>query len=79
MILRPGLVVGDKQESGPAEGVFRSLAKTLGGLGNGFKDLAQDAVVIARAAVTAGLQGKKGVTVLEQADIVRLGRTEWKS
>lgn len=62
--------------------MFRSLAKSLGSVSNGLKDFwAQDAEVIARAAVSAGLQGleKKGVVVLEQSDIVRLGRTEWKS
>lgn len=85
VIVRPGLIVGDRQESRPAEGVFRKIASGLGSVSPLLKNFwAQDADVIAKAAVSAGLQGlegegKKGVTVLEQADIVRLGKTEWKS
>ena len=56
----------------------------LGHVSNKLKDFwAQDVDVIAKAAVLAAQQcaaGKKdtGVWKLEQADVVRLGRTEWK-
>jgi len=84
VILRPGLIVGQRSESRPAEAVFRGLAGTLGKISNVLKDSwAQDAEVIARAAVKAGLdcvEGRReeGVWILGQSDIVRLGRTEWK-
>jgi len=86
VILRPGLIVGNREDSRPPEFIFRKIANTFGAVSGGkLKDFwAQDADVIARAAVNAGLQcieGKKkedGLWLLGQADIVRLGRTEWK-
>jgi len=85
IILRPGLIVGDRSESRMAEGVARKLAGFMGSVGgNRLKDFwAQDADVIAKAAVRAGLdalegKGEAGVRILVQGDIVRLGRTEWK-
>ena len=83
VILRPGLLVGERAESRPAEWVVRQLAKGLGALGHVLVDSwAQEAGVVARAAVSAGLQcveGKReeGVWVLDQKEIVKLGRTEW--
>ena len=85
VILRPGLIVGDRQESRPAEAVVRGIAGLVGVLGNALKDpWAQDANVIARAAVASGLQALEGkapgkVWVVGQSDIVRMGRTEWKA
>lgn len=84
VILRPGVLVGDRTESRPAEWAVRKIAGLVGYLGNGAKDFwAQDAEVVARAAVSAGLQaaegGKGKVWEIGQADIVRLGRTEWKA
>ncbi|KAM3082536.1 Protein fmp52, mitochondrial [Clarireedia jacksonii] len=89
VILRPGLIVGDREDFRPPEWVFRKLATVSGWVSNALKDgWAQDAEVIGRAAVAAGLkaledvEGGKGkipqVWVVEQADIVRMGRTEWK-
>jgi len=85
VILRPGLIVGERQDSRPPEFVIRKIATLAGALsGNRLKDFwAQDAEVIARAAVSVGLQaieGKReeGVWEVAQADIVRFGRTEWK-
>jgi len=83
VILRPGLLVGERKESRPTEWLAQQLARTFGAVGIGLKDFwAQDAEVVARAAVSAGLacvEGKReeGVWVLEQKDVVRLGRTEW--
>ncbi|GAM82285.1 hypothetical protein ANO11243_002640 [Dothideomycetidae sp. 11243] len=86
VILRPGLIVGTRrqEDSRPTEYVARCVANFMGKvLGNWGKDFwAQDAEVIARAAVSAGVRCAEGgvkerVWVLGQSDIVRLGRTEW--
>ena len=84
VILKPGLLVGARNDSRPGEFAARKVASLLGAVsGNKLKDSwAQDAEVVARAAVKAGLRAAKGeyseaVTVLGQSDIVRLGRTEW--
>ncbi|KAF4546756.1 NmrA-like family protein [Lasiodiplodia theobromae] len=83
VILRPGVILGNRQDSRPAEFAVRKVAGLVGMFGSGFKDFwAQEAEVIAKAAVAAGLQcveGKreKGVWEVQQKDIVRLGRTEW--
>jgi len=85
VILQPGLIGGTREESRPAEAVIRGVAAALGKLYSPvLKDpWAQDADVIARAAVAASLQVESGkvkekVWVLGAKDIVRLGRTEWK-
>jgi uncharacterized protein YbjT (DUF2867 family) len=84
VILRPGLIVGERDHSRPAETFLRGLANLAGSVGGGaLKNFwAQDDSVIGRAAVNAGLQcidGKRepGVWIVSQADIVRLGKTEW--
>jgi uncharacterized protein YbjT (DUF2867 family) len=83
VILKPGLLVGTRKESRPTEWLVQQVAKGAGAVGNGLKDFwAQDAEVVAKAAVSAGLscvEGKReeGVWILEQKDVVRLGRTEW--
>ncbi|KNG50831.1 d-3-phosphoglycerate dehydrogenase [Stemphylium lycopersici] len=82
VILRPGLIVGDRQESRPAEAAFRAIAKGLKGLASSGKLTdwwAQDAGVIARAAVQAGvrcLEGKRegGVWMVGMGEIVELGK-----
>ena len=87
IILRPGLIVGvrETQHHGAAEVVLRKMANAAGSVsGDRLKDFwAQDADVIAKAAVRAGLdciegKEKEKFRILTQADIVRLGRTEWK-
>jgi uncharacterized protein YbjT (DUF2867 family) len=80
VIVRPGLIVGDRTESRPAEAALRGLAKGLRGLTPKMTDWwAQDASMIARAAVNAGVQcmeGKReeGVWHVEMKDIVALGK-----
>lgn len=83
VILRPGLLVGDRAESRPVEAVFRGVARGLGALTAGMlKDFwAQDADVVARAAIRAGLAcsegkggGEQGVWVVGQGEVVRLGK-----
>ena len=84
VILKPGLLVGAREDSRPAEAAARKVAGVLGGLSKGLTDWwAQDVDVIGKAAVAAGLQcverkREEGLWVVGQKDIVRLGRTEWK-
>lgn len=86
IILKPGLLVGTRNDSRPGEFMARKVASTLGMLsGNRLTDFwAQDAQVVARAAVRASLEALDGqnteaVRVLGQKDIVRLGRREWET
>jgi uncharacterized protein YbjT (DUF2867 family) len=85
VILRPGLIVGDRNDSRPPEFIIRKIAGFANHfLGNKATDFwAQDAEVIARAAVHAGLlclEGKRqeGDWLVGQSEIVRLGRAEWE-
>lgn len=85
IILKPGLIVGTREDSRPPEAVFRGIAKFMGAISGGYlKDWwAQDAEVIGRAAVSAGLKALEGgapkVWDIAQPEIVKLGRTEWKA
>jgi len=84
VILRPGLLIGDRTESRPAEFVAQKIAGFTGLLGQGVKDVwAQDADLVGKAAVLAGLKALEGgqpkVWQVGQAEIVKLGRTEWKA
>lgn len=83
VILRPGLLVGTREDSRPGEAAARYVAKALGSLSNGFLTdfWSQDADVIGRAAVNAGMQcleGKRQESVwkIEQREIVSLGKTQ---
>lgn len=87
VLVKPGLIVGTRrnEDSRPAEFVIRKVAGAAGMVSNGLKDFwAQDADVIARAAIMAGLEcqdgrrTEKGVWEVGGKDIVRLGKTEWK-
>ncbi len=85
VIVRPGLIAGEREESRAAEAVFRKIAAGLGKVSTRWlKDgWAQDADVIARAAVSAALKIERGevkdkVWVLGGSDIIQLGRTEWQ-
>lgn len=81
VILRPGLIGGRREESRPSEAVIRWIADGLGSVSGGaLKDFwAQDADVIARAAVRAGLKAANGgypakCTILGGKEIMALGR-----
>ena len=85
VIIQPGLIAGHREESRPLEAALRKLAGLAGMINTHcLKDpWAQEAEVIGSAAVSAGVKALKGaspssVWVLEGADIVRMGRTEWK-
>ncbi|KAF9729629.1 hypothetical protein PMIN03_009356 [Paraphaeosphaeria minitans] len=80
VILRPGLIQGARDESRPAEAVARSLAGWMSKISPRLTDFwVNDAGVIARAAVVAGLKcvdGQRGAGVWEigQGDIEKLGQ-----
>jgi uncharacterized protein YbjT (DUF2867 family) len=85
IIVRPGLLIGAREDFRGPEFALQKVAGFMGSvLGSRGKDFwAQDAQVVARAAVAAGVralkgEGEKGVVFVGQADVVRLGRTEWK-
>ena len=84
VILRPGFLLGARKEtSALPEKIVRNIVQGLGMVSKGLMDgIGQDADVVAKAAVAAGMQcveGKKeaGVWRIDQAEVVRLGRTEW--
>ncbi|MCJ1400559.1 Protein fmp52, mitochondrial [Xylographa trunciseda] len=86
VIIKPGLLLGSREDSRPAEAIARSIVSVLGKLSNGWltNPVAQDADVVAKAAVNAGMQcldgkRKERVWVVNQSDIVKLGKTEWKA
>lgn len=80
VILRPGLILGEREKSRTAEYFLQQVASGLGAIASGLKDSwAQDYRVIAKAAVNAGLQcmdGKRepGVWILGQREIVELSK-----
>ncbi|KAL8812244.1 MAG: hypothetical protein Q9200_001185 [Gallowayella weberi] len=81
VILKPGLLVGTRQDVRVTEAVLRTVAKGLALISKAWLTewWAQDVDVIGRAAVAAALEcseGKrdKGVWIVEQSDIIRLGR-----
>ncbi|KAM6477507.1 major facilitator superfamily domain-containing protein [Trichoderma sp. SZMC 28011] len=81
IILRPGMILGRESPKNKwLEDIFHGMKK----LGQGFQDKwAQDQTIIGRAAVAAVRVVEEGKApakfwVLEQSDIVRLGRDEWK-
>jgi len=82
VILRPGLIAGTREESRPLEAAARFVAGWAGKLHSTLKDTwAQEADVIGRAAVNAGLKALEGdvpagsekVWVLSGSDIIKLG------
>ncbi|KAH8805288.1 hypothetical protein F5884DRAFT_443703 [Xylogone sp. PMI_703] len=86
VFINPGLIVGAREDSRPAEATMRGIAKFVGMISGGAltNGWSQDAEVIARAAVSAGMkcleqQAQVGeVRRVRQAEIIRLGQTEWQ-
>ncbi|CAI7644191.1 unnamed protein product [Penicillium manginii] len=83
VILRPGLISGTREESRPLEAGIRFIAGWAGKLHPGLKNgWAQDADVIAKAAVKAGLRalegdvpsGKEQVWNIDGSDIIALAK-----
>jgi len=88
VILRPAFISGQREESRSGiESALHFFAGVAGKVHRSLKDSwAQDAEVIAKAAVQAGLKALEGnvpvaedkVWILNCSDIIRLGRTEWE-
>lgn len=85
VILRPGLIGGQREESRPLEAAVRYFAAGVGKVHSSLKDgWAQDADVIGEAAVNAGLKalagdvpaGSEKVWVLYGSDIIQHGHKE---
>jgi len=81
IVLRPGMILGrEKPKVAFLENIFANLNK----LGQGIQDkLGQDQTIIGRAAIAAARMAEEGISpskywVLEQDDIVKFGRDEWK-
>ncbi|KAL4922462.1 hypothetical protein BDW62DRAFT_172570 [Aspergillus aurantiobrunneus] len=83
VILRPGLIAGQREESRPMEAVIRFFAGTAGKVHSSLKNgWAQEADVIGRAAVNAGLKaldgdvptGSEKVWYLHGSDIIQNGK-----
>ncbi|KAL5598609.1 hypothetical protein BROUX41_003464 [Berkeleyomyces rouxiae] len=84
IIVRPGAIMGTREQPHAGQGIITAAIKGLGYLSQGIADsFGQDSDVIGKAAVAAAKLASEGKApanpwILEQADIVRLGRTEWK-
>jgi uncharacterized protein YbjT (DUF2867 family) len=83
VILRPGMIAGYREESRPTEAVFRKIASGLGMISSHYlKDgWAQEADVIAKAAVSAGLKALNGeapskVWVITNREIIEQAQSE---
>ncbi|QUC20379.1 uncharacterized protein UV8b_04620 [Ustilaginoidea virens] len=82
IVVRPGMILGEREQHRLAEGVLQAVVRGLGRLSPAAQDaVGQDAGVIARAAVRAARLADEGGApgkywVLEAGDILRLGRTD---
>ncbi|EGX43324.1 hypothetical protein AOL_s00215g60 [Orbilia oligospora ATCC 24927] len=79
IILRPGLLLGSRNETRIAEGILQAVANGLRRISGGYlsDSWAQAGDVVARAAVRAALDDNvKGKKILYQNDIVELGNKE---
>jgi uncharacterized protein YbjT (DUF2867 family) len=85
VILQPGLIVGTREDSRPPERIMRGVASLFGAVSGGFlKDSwAQDADVIGKAAVLAGLKALEGDTpkvwTMYGSDILTIARADKKA
>ncbi|KAI1211244.1 NAD(P)-binding protein [Annulohypoxylon truncatum] len=85
IILRPGLIMGKREVEHAGGPLMNTLVRSLGRVSQAAQDaFGQESEVIARAAVRAAVLAAEGkapgkVWVLEQGDIVRLGRDEYKA
>ena len=86
VLMQPGLLLGKRKDFRLAEVILQTIARGMGAISKArLTDWwTQDVDVIGKAAVAAGmhcLEGKRdeGIWVVDHRDIIRLGRTEWKS
>jgi len=82
VVLRPGMILGREKAKAPFfEYLLQNSHKVFG---EGFKDsLGQDQTIIGRAAVATARMAVEGKApekfwVVNQADVVKFGRDEWK-
>ncbi|ERF70408.1 hypothetical protein EPUS_05227 [Endocarpon pusillum Z07020] len=82
IILRPGMILGERET--PKAPFFEKLVGNLHKISPSFQDsIGQDQKIIGRAAVEAARLAQEGKApskywVLEQADVVKYGRDEWR-
>lgn len=81
VIIKPGLLMGEREDRRPLEAVLQGLANAMGAISGGYlRDFwAQDAKVVGDATVVAAmmcLEGKRqnGVWVVEQSEIMKLSQ-----
>ena len=84
VLVQPGKLVGTRNDSRPAEDVLTAVAKGLGSVSKKWLAdwWAQDADVIGRAVIAAAIECAEskrtpGVWEIGQAEIIKLGRTDW--
>lgn len=83
IILKPGMILGDREEKRAAEGLLQGFVHGVGKLSAGVQNaIGQEADVIAKAAIRAAQLAAEGKApskywVIEGSDIVRMGKTEW--
>lgn len=82
IIVKPGLILGNREQARLGESQFQTVVRALGSLSSGLKDrLGQEAEVIGRAAVRAAQLADEGKApskhwVLYADEIVKLGRAD---
>ncbi|KAI1102054.1 NAD(P)-binding protein [Jackrogersella minutella] len=85
IILQPGLILGKREVEHTGGPLFNTVVRSLSKIGQGVQDsFGQESEVIGRAAVHASILAAEGKApskfwVIGQADIVKLGRDEWKA
>lgn len=86
VIVKPGLLIGDRSDGRLAEAALKGFAKGLRMWSQKWLTdwWAQDADVVANAAIAAASQcaGSKraeGVWEVGQAEVIRLGKTDWEA
>ncbi|KAG5949449.1 hypothetical protein E4U53_005878 [Claviceps sorghi] len=82
VIVKPGMILGEREQSRLVEGVLQRVVRGLGKASAGLQNaVGQDAEVIARAAIRAAQLAEEGHApdkywVLEASEILRLGKPE---
>jgi len=82
IVLRPGFILGEREK--PKAPFMEKIISNLHKISPSIQDLlGQDQNIIARAAVAAAQAAQEGKApskywILEQADVVKYGRDEWK-
>ena len=81
MIVKPGWILGKREEASVLGALVGGLAEGLGAVSGGWLKggWAQDAAVAAGFKVLDKDSGTPKVRFVKQADVVRLGRTERKA